>query len=58
MCDKDIIKKAMVIIITIVVISTPYMVKHLIYIPCLFNKAINNPIYGPKWHKAIRTKLY
>jgi hypothetical protein len=56
--NKDVIKEAMAITITIVVISIPYIVKYPIYISWLFNKAINNPIYGPKWHKAIRTKLY
>jgi hypothetical protein len=48
MYDKDVIKEAMVTTITIVAISIPYMVKHLIYIPCLYNNAITDPIYGPK----------
>ena len=57
MRDKDVIREAMVIAMTVVVMSVPYMVEHPICIPHLFNKAINKPIYGPEWHKAIRTKL-
>jgi hypothetical protein len=55
--DKDVIKEAIATTITIVAMSIPYMVKHPIYIPYLFNNTINNPIHGPEWHKAIRTKL-
>jgi hypothetical protein len=57
MCDKDVIREAMVTTMTTAAISAPYMVKHPICIPCLFNNAINDPIHGPEWHKAIRTKL-
>jgi hypothetical protein len=58
MYDKDVIREAIVTTITIVAISTPYIVKYLIYIPYLYNNTITDPIYGPKWQEAIRTKLY
>jgi hypothetical protein len=58
MRDKDVIREAMATTITIVAISAPHMVKYLIYIPYLYNNTITNPIYGPKWQEAIRTKLY
>jgi hypothetical protein len=57
MRDKDVIREAMATTITIVAMSVPYIVKHLIHIPCSFNNTINNPIHGLEWHKAIRTKL-
>jgi hypothetical protein len=57
MHDEDIIREAMATTITIVAISAPYMVEYLICIPYLYNNTITDPIYGPEWQKAIRTKF-
>jgi hypothetical protein len=55
--DQDVVEEAMETAMTAAVISTPHTVDHLIRIPRSYDDAINDPVYGPEWHEAIRTEL-
>jgi hypothetical protein len=57
MRDQDVVEEAMETAMNAAAMSTPHTVEHPIRIPRTYDDAINDPIYGSKWHEAIRTEL-
>jgi transposase InsO family protein len=55
--DRRRIEEAIETAMTAAVLSTSHKVNHLIPLPSTYDAAINDPVYGPEWHEAIRTEV-